>query len=173
MQTNEQTDRVQGHSSCKTVFASTPHCTAVYSGWISPGDVSMSLLGPWKWKGIQGLKGVCSSAWVTMVSGVSAQSFPIAQSALLFVSAEFAPNYCLNGRCPTMNNHSTASPNAQDELHTLLNYCAGLVSPTLHLTAGQEQGLPLPNPPLWHPWRQTHTEAEADQLFWNLSVQNN
>lgn len=152
MQTNEQTDRVQGHSSCKTVFASTPHCT-VYSGWISPGDVSMSLLGPWKWRGIQGLKGVPSSAWVTMVSGVSAQSFPIAQSAcaLLFVSAELAPNSCLNGRCLTLNNHCTASPNAQDELHTFLNHCAGLVSPTLHPTAGQEQGLPLPNPPLLAP----------------------
>lgn len=67
--------------------------------------------------------------------------------ALLFVSADIAPNYCLNGSFLTLNNHSTASPNAQDGLHTFLNHCAALVSPTLHPTAGQEQVLPFPNPP--------------------------
>lgn len=42
---------------------------------------------------------------------------------------------------------TTAPPNAQDELHTFPNQHAGLLSPTLHPTAGQEQALPFPTPP--------------------------
>lgn len=42
---------------------------------------------------------------------------------------------------------TTAPPNAQDELHTFPNQHAGLLSPTLHPTSGQEQTLPFPTPP--------------------------
>lgn len=86
---------------------------------------------------------------MSAVDGGDAQGFPIAQPAfaLLFVSAEFAQKHCLNSSLLSLDNHSTASPNARDELHTFLNQRAGLLSPTLHPTAGQEQALPFPSLP--------------------------
>lgn len=150
MQTNEQTDRVQGHSSCKTVFASTPtshRCVLrVDQPWGCKHQSACPIEVTWD----PGAEGCPRAARVSAVNGVSAQGFPIPQTAfaLLFVPAEFAPKRRLNGSFLTLSNHSTASPNVQDELHTFLNHCAGPVSPTLHPTAGQEQAFPFPNPPL-------------------------
>lgn len=152
MQTNEQTDRVQGHSSCKTVFASTLTLHGCVLRVDQPWGCKQLCL-PMAVRWDQGLR-VSPAQLGTAVSGVSARGFPIAQTAFasLFVSAQFAPNYCPNGSFLTLNNHSTASPTAQDEPHTFPKHCAGPVSPTLHPSAGQEQALPFPNPPLLAPY---------------------
>lgn len=81
MQRNEQTDRVQGHSSCKTVFASTPTLQGCLLRVAQPWDVSMSAWALGSEAASRGWR-VSPALLGAAVNGVSTQGFPIAQMYL-------------------------------------------------------------------------------------------